>query len=256
MREPRDENGADQLTLTDHLAELRTRIIRSLYALVIGVGIAFYFSSLLFDVVREPVAQFLPEGGLVFTHPMDKFVAHFKLAGVAGLIMTCPFWLYQAWCFVAPGLYRHERKYAMAFIVSSSALFVIGACFAYFLVLPAAFDFLFSFGGSTDKPLITISEYFSFFATMVLVFAVCFELPVIMVILGLLGILKAKGLRSTRRYAIVVMSIVSAVVTPPDILSMIFLFVPLLILYEISIVLIDLIERRRAAAASIGAASH
>lgn len=256
MKDPRDENGVDQLTLTDHLAELRTRIIRSLYAIVVGVGLAFFYSDVLFDLVRQPVQQFLPEGGLVFTHPMDKFMAHFKLSGVAGLILTCPFWLYQAWCFVAPGLYRHERKYAMAFIATSSALFVIGASFAYFLVLPAAFDFLFTFGGTTDRPLITIAEYFSFFATMVLVFAVCFELPVVMVILGLLGILRAEGLRSTRRYAIVVLSILAAVVTPPDVISMMLLFIPLLILYEISILLIAAIERRRAAASTIGAAEH
>ena len=150
--------------------------------------------------------------------------------------------------FVAPGLYAHEKKYSAAFVTSGIALFLSGVAFAYFLVLPSAFQFLFNFGGTVDKPLITISEYMSFFATMILVFGASFELPLILVALGALGIVSSRTLREKRRYAIVALATVAAVITPPDVLSMMMLLAPLTALYEISILIVRVVERKRTSA--------
>lgn len=234
-------------TLVDHLAELRDRLVKSAWAIAICTGVSLAYSEQVFDVVRHPIAAHIPGGGLVFTNPMDKFMAHMKLSMVMGVIFACPIWIYQLWKFVAPGLYSHEKKYSILFIGSGIVLFLTGVSFAYFLVLPTAFHFLFNFGGSVDKPLITISEYLSFFATMILVFGASFELPLVLVILGAIGFISAKLLREKRRYAIVVLAVLSAVITPPDVLSMLMLLVPLMTLYEISILLVALIEKRKGA---------
>jgi sec-independent protein translocase protein TatC len=241
----KDSRTEDGFSLVDHLTELRDRLIKSAYAIAITTIICFIFHERLFDLVRGPVAAHLPGGGLVFTNPMDKFLAHMKLAAVGGIILACPAWIYQVWKFVAPGLYAHEKKYSMGFIAAGVLLFITGVSFAYFLVLPMAFEFLFNFGGNVDKPLITISEYMSFFSTMILVFGASFELPLIVVILGVLGLVTSQTLREKRRYAIVGLATVSAVITPPDVLSMLMLLIPLAVLYEISILVVRLVERKR-----------
>lgn len=241
MRDAREDNQ----TLVDHLTELRDRLVKSAWAIAVTTAVCFFFSEQLFNIVRHPIIAHLPEGGLVFTNPMDKFMAHMKLSMVAGVIMACPAWIYQAWMFIAPGLYAHEKKYSLTFVFAGITLFLTGVSFAYFLVLPSAFEFLFSFGGSVDKPLITISEYMSFFATMTLVFGASFELPLILVALGVLGIVSSDTLREKRRYAIVALATIAAVITPPDVLSMMMLLVPLAGLYEISILVVRVVERKR-----------
>ncbi|MBK7889643.1 MAG: twin-arginine translocase subunit TatC [Bdellovibrionales bacterium] len=238
-------DSPDGLTLVDHLAELRDRLVRSAWAIAICTGVCLAFSEQLFDIVRHPIVAHVPGGGLVFTNPMDKFLAHMKLSLVAGVILACPVWIYQVWKFVAPGLYSHEKKYSVIFIGSGIVLFLTGVSFAYFLVLPSAFEFLFTFGGSVDKPLITISEYLSFFATMTLVFGASFELPLILVVLGAIGLISSQILRQKRRYAILALATLSAVITPPDVLSMLMLLIPMMFLYEVSILLVRLIETRR-----------
>ncbi len=242
MRDAREDNQ----TLVDHLSELRDRLVKSAWAIAVTTVVCLFFSEQLFNIVRHPIQSFLPEGGLVFTNPMDKFMAHMKLSMVGGVIMACPAWIYQGWMFIAPGLYAHEKKYSLTFVFSGIVLFLTGVSFAYFLVLPSAFEFLFSFGGSVDKPLITIAEYMSFFATMTLVFGASFELPLILVALGVLGIVSSGTLREKRRYAIVALAVVSAVITPPDVLSMMMLLVPLTALYEISILVVRVVEKKRA----------
>lgn len=232
-------------TLIEHLGELRDRLVKAAWAILLGTILCWIFNNQLFDFIRRPILETHLLDGLVFTHPIDSFMAHVKVALLGGVILTCPLWLYQAWQFVAPGLYAHEKKYSIIFILAGTVLFGIGISFAYFLVLPAAFNFLLGFGGGTDKPMITIKDYFSFFTTMMLVFGFAFELPLVIVVLGAIGIVDAAFLRAKRRIMIVIMAVTSAIVTPPDAASMLMLLVPLVVLYEISIVLVSMMRKKR-----------
>lgn len=234
--------------LTEHLKELRYRLIRSVWAVAITAIIAYAYSEQIFDYLRLPAQKYLPQGGLVFTHPTDKFMAHIKIAVFAGIGLSCPVWLYQLWSFVAPGLYQKEKKYAGLFISSGSLLMLLGITFCYFLVLPPAFEFLFNFGGSVDKPMITITEYLGFVVQMTLMFGVAFQLPLILVLLGLTGIVTAKFLRKQRRIAYFLLGIASAVLTPtPDALSMFMMLIPMVILFEIAIFLVARVEKKETA---------
>lgn len=236
----------DAMTLVDHLTELRHRLIRSLQGIFVGMAACIYFSDHLLTIIRNPILPYLGEtGGLVFTGVMDKFMAHLKVGALGGVILTCPFWLFQIWRFISPGLYRNERRYAAAFIVTGTILFSIGIAFVYFFVYPTAFEYLLKFGGEIDKPMITINDYLSFFIMTTLLFGVSFELPLILVILALMGVIDADFLKRQRRYAVVVLAFVSAILTPPDVISMGMMLIPLMMLYESSIWVIQFLVRRR-----------
>ncbi len=233
------------MTLVDHLTDLRYRLLMIALGLVIGTGICLYFSPELFTLIRKPILPFLGStGGLVFTGVMDKFLAHLKIGFLGGLILTCPYWLYHVWQFVSPGLYRNERVYALGFILSGSLLFIAGVCFVYFFVYPAAFEYLLNFGGDVDKPMITIDDYLGFFALTTVMFGVSFELPVVLVILAMMGIIDAGFLKRNRRFAVVALAFVSAILTPPDVISMLMMLMPMCLLYEASIWIIQLLVRK------------
>ncbi len=231
--------------LTEHLTELRTRIINSLLGLLVTTAVAYNYSEELFTIVRMPIAKYLPGGGLVYTAPMDKFMAHFRIAIVFGIVTSCPFWLYQLWKFVAPGLYSKEKKYATMFIVTGSVLFIGGAVFSYLVALPMAFDYLFTFGGDIDKPMITIDQYLDFFSQFCLMFGVAFELPLIMSILGMMGIVSQRFLIDKGRYAVMILAVIAAVITPPDMMSMIIMLVPLITLYYVGVLVVGILEKSR-----------
>lgn len=232
-------------SLTEHLRELRVRLIRSIWGIFAGAVLCYNFVEHIMGYIRAPIERHLQGGGLVFTAPADKFIAYLKIAAFCGFILATPWWLYQAWKFVAPGLYAKERKYTLAFILSGSLLFVSGVLFGYFLALPAAFDFLMMFGDATDKPMITIDHYLSFFTTMLICFGIAFELPLIIIILGMLGIVSQEFLRKNRRYMVVVLAIAAAILTPtPDAVSMFTLLIPLYVLFEISIFFVGFFERQ------------
>lgn len=232
----------DNYTLVDHLTELRKRIVYSLYAVIFFTVIAWIYIEKIFDYIRAPAKDYLPDGGLVFMGYPDKFMAYLKVAIICGIVAACPVWIYQVWRFVAPGLYAKEKKYGRYFIFFGSILFLTGVSFAYFVVLPAAIKVLMTFGGTTDKPMITVTEHVSFFTVTILVFGAAFEMPLIFSILGLMGIVSSRGLRHVRRYAIVAIAVVAAIFTPPDAMSMMLLGIPLWILYEISILVLSFVE--------------
>lgn len=242
-----EERAEGSMSLVEHLGELRFRLTRAAYAVFIGMCFCWGFSEKLFDAVRKPIEQYLPGGGLVFTAPIDKFMAHIKLAFVAGLFLSSPFWLYQLWKFISPALYKKERNVAVGFVFFGTLMFALGLLFSYYIVLPMAFKFLMNFGGSVDKPMITIDEYLGFFTQTAVVFGLAFEMPVIISFLGMTGFVSQQFLKDKRRYAVVIIAAVSALVAPPDALSMILLLVPLWFLYEISIVVVGVFEKKRAA---------
>lgn len=244
MNDQTQENLEHHMTLIEHLRDLRTRLINSLWALMIFTGIAYNYSNEIFDLVRKPILKYLPSGGLVYTAPLDKFMAHFKISIVMGIILSSPFIIYQIWLFVAPGLYRKEKKYAASFISLGTVLFLSGFLFSYFVALPMAFDFLFSFGGNEDKPLITIDHYLDFFSQFSLMFGVSFELPLILSILGMLGLVSQKFLIEKGRYAVMILAVIAAIITPPDVMSMTIMLVPLVILYYIGVFLVGFVQKK------------
>lgn len=242
-----ETDNLESATLTEHLRELRTRLIRSIFGILVATAVCYNFSDSIFEFLRRPIQQFLPTGGLVFTAPTDKFMAILKVSFFAGILFSCPWWIYQVWKFIAPGLYSNEKKYSLTFIFTGSLLFGIGVSFAYFLAAPAAFQFLMTFGGDVDKPMITIDHYLSFFTTFLLVFGLAFELPLVIVLLGMMGVVSQESLRRNRRFFIVGLSIAAAIVTPPDVMSMILLLVPLVGLFELSILIVGFFEKKAAA---------
>ena len=233
-------NNRSHDTLTGHLAELRRRLIYCLLGLLVGCLACWIYSDFLFAIVRKPIEPFLTTDskGLIYTSVADKFIAYVKISFLGGLILTCPYWLYHIWKFIIPGLYTKEKKYGLLFIVMGSLLFFMGIIFVYFVVYPLTFQFLIHFGDPKDIPLIAIDKYLSFFVITTAVFGLAFELPLILTLLSLIGLLSKQNLVDYRRYAIIALAMLAAVITPPDVISMCFMMVPLILLYELSILLV------------------
>lgn len=241
------EEPAKEMSIVEHIGELRYRITRAAIGIFVGMCFCWGFSEKIFNVIRQPIQPFLPSGGLIYTAPIDKFMAHIKISFICGVLISAPFWLFHLWKFISPALYRNERRYAVGFIFFGTFQFLLGLVFTYFVVFPMAFKFLMTFGGDIDKPMITIDHYLGFFTQTALVFGLAFEMPVVITFLGLVGAVSERFLKENRRYAVVTITAVSAVLAPPDALSMILLMMPLWILYEISILVVGFFERRKAA---------
>ena len=240
-------DDAPQSRLIDHLIELRSRLMRAVIGLVIVLVALLPFANRLYAWLAEPLLAKLPAGGrLIATGVASPFFAPVKLAFFAALFATMPWLLYQAWAFVAPGLYQREKRLATPLLVSSVLLFYSGCAFAYFVVLPAVFGFLTKVTPEGVAMMTDIQAYLDFVLVIFLAFGASFELPVALVILVLLGWVTPKQLREWRGYAVVGIFVVAAVITPPDVVSQLLLAVPMMILYEAGIIAARLAAPRRA----------
>ena len=252
------ELESSKAPLLEHLVELRNRIVYSMIAFVLCFIACYAVAEPIFNFLRQPLADALCQNNpadcsrmMIYTALYEAFFTYVRVAAFGALCIAFPFMAWQLWMFIAPGLYRHERNAFVPFLVATPIMFVAGAAFVYYLILPFAIRFFLGFetpGGNGQLPIelqARVGEYLSFVMTLIFAFGFCFELPVLLVLLGRVGIVTSQGLASARRYAIVGVVALAAVVTPPDVFSQIALSVPLVALYEASIWCVRLIERQR-----------
>jgi len=240
-------DGGKVMSLFDHLVELRQRIVKSLIAVLVFFGIAMAFSTELIEFLKQPLLAAIPQNkdALHFTGPLDVFITSIKVGFLAAIIFACPVWIYQFWRFIEPALYKHERKLVLPFVFASVSLFVAGISFCFYVILPLALEFLITLGMEVGTPIITITDYVSMLMLMIFGFGFIFETPLILVLLAILDLISAELLAKYRRYVLVGILFVGAILTPPDPLSQIGMAVPLYLMYEFSILIIRLIKRKR-----------
>ncbi|MGA1864036.1 MAG: twin-arginine translocase subunit TatC [bacterium] len=222
----------EKVPLTSHLGEIRFRLIRVIILLSVVFVICFYLSESILDIIRKPISGY----NLVFLSPTEAFFAHLKLGFFTALALTIPFILYHLWEFISPGLKIKEKKHTLPFVILSTISFISGALFAYFLILPFGLGFLLKYKTNALTPNITIGNYIGFAFRLILVFGIIFELPLIIFFLTKIGIVKPTMLTKNRKYAILIIFIASAILTPPDVVTQILMAIPLIFLYEISVI--------------------
>jgi len=234
------------LPLTAHLVELRERILKSLLVWIAASALSYWkLEPLLRFLLRPLRAALPPQGKIMFIAYQEAFFTYLKIALIFGALWASPYILYQAWAFVAPGLYAHEKRFARPLILASCLAFLGGTAFAYFLIFPRAFPFLAHFGGELLEFKPVFRDYVSFALRMLAVFGLCFEVPVALAVAGKLGVVRARTLSRARPYAIVGAFVAAAILTPtPDVVNQLFLALPLILLYEASILVVWLLEPR------------
>lgn len=264
---PTDEIEDSTAPLIEHLAELRSRLIHSVVAFIIGMVICFTVATPVFNMLTAPLCQVLSERGqdcdLIFISPQEGFFVAIKISLLGGFILAFPYIGFQMWRFVAPGLYKSEKGAFLPFLVASPFMFALGASFAFFVVTPLAYDFFLGFqqfgaegeavvGEEVQQGLSVVfqgsaQEYLNLTIKFIVAFGLCFQLPVLLTLMGKAGLVSAEGLGNVRKYAVVGILVLAALVTPPDVITQIILFVVVYGLYEISIFLVRRVETKREA---------
>lgn len=246
------------MPLLDHLIELRQRLLWSVVALFVAFGICFFFAEQLYNFLAQPLADIMLQQGvgperrrLIFTDLTEVFFTYVKVAFFFGAFISAPIFLIQIWLFVAPGLYKNERHAFAPFLAATPILFFLGGALVYYVILPIAWRFFLGFettGSPGTLPIeleAKVNEYLSLVMKLIFAFGICFQLPVLMTLLARAGLATSKGMAAKRKYAIVGVFVVAAIFTPPDPLSQVSLAVPIILLYEISIYLAKVVERKR-----------
>jgi sec-independent protein translocase protein TatC len=228
-----------QMPFTAHLAELRKRLIICFIAIGLGFAAAYAFSAEIFEWLVQPLIKVLPPGNkVVFTALPEAFFIYLKASLIAGIVLASPVVFYELWMFVAPGLHQREKKFVLPFVLISTLLFASGALFGYYVVFPVGFRFLISFSTENIRALPSLQLYLSFCLKLLLGFGLVFEFPVLAFFLGRAGIINSRMMAKNRRIAILLVFIIAAVLTPPDVVSQILLAVPLYLLFEGSILIV------------------
>ncbi len=225
-----------EMSIVEHLEELRNRLIKSIIAVVIAAFGAYFFSEELMEILTRPV------GELVFLRPTEAFFTYIKISIFAGILVALPFLLYQFWSFVLPALHDNEKKYINLLLPISLFMFALGIAFGFAVVLPLGMRFLLNFGSPELSAMISISHYVSFLLTLLLPFGLIFQLPLVLNLMVKLGIIKIDTLTIFRKYIIILIFIISAILTPPDIITQLFMAGPLILLYEGSILIAKIIN--------------
>ncbi|MEE8352517.1 MAG: twin-arginine translocase subunit TatC [Rhodospirillales bacterium] len=243
------------MPLLEHLIELRKRMMHSSIIVILLFFVCYYFSPQLYDFLVDPLANVLEDMGgqrrLIFTALHEAFFTYIKVAFFAALFLSFPFIAIQIWMFIAPGLYKNEKRAFAPFLIATPILFFMGGSLVYYFIFPLAWKFFLSFesvGGAGALPIqleAKVNEYLSLVMRLIFAFGLCFELPVVMTLLGRVGMVTSKGMREKRKYAVVLAFVVAAILTPPDVISQIGLALPTIVLYEISIFSVQMVERKR-----------
>jgi sec-independent protein translocase protein TatC len=250
---PEDDVVQSSAPIMEHIKELRNRLLKSLAALMVMFIICFFFANEIFNILLQPLGWATgEEPRLIYTAPQEYFFTQLKIAMFGGFFLAFPVIAVQIYAFVAPGLYKNERSAFRPYLIATPALFTLGALLLYFIVLPLALRFFVGMQQvgpdvANIELLPRVSDYLSFVMTLILAFGICFQLPVILTLLAQIGTVNSEGLKRWRRYAIVAAFAAAAVLTPPDLVSQIGLALPTLLLYEVAILAVKVVEKRRLA---------
>ncbi len=229
-------NESSENTFIGHLLELRRRVLYAVLALFVGFLLSYPFAQKIYQILAQPLISVLPKGShLIYTSLPEVFLTYVQLSLIAGFVLALPVILYQFWAFVAPGLYAHERQLFFPLIFASLLLFLAGILFAYFVVFPNAFHFFVSFSGTDITAMPKVSNYLTLIVKFSLAFGLAFQIPILVLVLVRIGIVQLETLRKGRRYAFLLCAVASAILSPPDVMSMVLLMIPMYLLYELGL---------------------
>jgi sec-independent protein translocase protein TatC len=244
------EDPEARMSFLDHLEELRSRLLKSLVGLTVGFGVAWGFHEEIFHFMVGPLRKFDPNLKLIATTPTETIMIYMKMSFFVGIFIAAPFLLYQVWAFISPGLYKHEKGYAIPFVLFGTIFFITGAAFGHYVLFPIALEFLGTFGGADVQFLPRITEYYEFYSWFLLALGIVFQVPVVIFVLARIGIVTAGFLLRQFKWAILLSFIVAAIVTPtPDVVNQTLLALPMIGLYLLGVVVAAIFGKKRRSAA-------